>query len=251
MAIDGPKKGQQGGVKSAPKVTAKPQSSASRGARAVKNSDALRLPAHAGLFPTLSDSKEPQLPKAAQLKHKLGQDDFPPEELNGLSPHLFAEHLMLILANRRKSKSRGLVMKEVAEMLILLGDPARARKVIALMPKVGKIVDIYPLELLDYLLRESPASITGHSWNRFIKNRAEIEANVHKLGDTIELRVPLALKMQSFALKGGGAPGYALAPGPPGVYWLEFGQAGEYSLLFQGQVRRQSFLDTLVVRVAL
>ena len=138
-------------------------------------------------------------------------------------------------------------MKEVAQMLVLLEDPARARKIIALMPKVGKIVDIYPLELLDYLLRESPTSITGYSWNSFIKNRTEIEASVHKIGETIELRVPLALKMQSFALKGGGEPGYALAPGPPGVYWIEFGQAGQYPLLFQGQIRRQSFIDSLLV----
>ena len=249
MAIDGPKKGQQGGATPAHKVSAKSPSLAPRGAASVKNSDSLRLPAHAGLFPTLPDSKEPQLPKVAELKHKLGQDDFPSAELKGLSPHLYAEHLMLILANRRKSKPRDVVMKEVAQMLVLLEDAARARKIIALMPKVGKIVDIYPLELLDYLLRESPTSITGYSWNSFIKNRAEIEASVHKIGETIELRVPLALKMQSFALKGGGEPGYALAPGPPGVYWIEFGQVGEYPLLFQGQIRRQSFIDSLSVRI--
>ena len=246
MAIDGPKKGQPGRAVQAPKADTK---SPSKRAQNSINSDSLKLPAHVGLFPATRDSRNAQPPKVAQLKHKLGQDDFPSDELQGLSPHLFAEHLMLILANRRASKSRKVVMEEVAKMLIHLNDPERARKVIALMPKVGRIVDIYPLELLDYLLRESPESITGHSWQGFIKNREAIESNSYALGDTVELRVPLALKMQSFALKGGGDPGYALAPGPPGVYWLEFGRAGEFSLLFQGQVRRQSFLDALLVRV--
>ena len=244
MPIEGPKKGQRAEPVRTANVT-KQESPTQNKLSDTRPS--VELPAHIGLFNRARDSRP--TPKVAELKHKLGQDSFPEAELQGLTPHLFAEHLMLLLANRRKSKSRTSVMEEIATMLIHLEDPERARKILALMPKVGRIVDIYPLELLDYLLRESPDSITGHSRHGFIKNRSELEAKVFKLGDTIELRVPLALKLQSFALKGGGSPGYTLAPGPPGVYWIELGQAGEYRLLFQGQMRRQSFVDTLLVRL--
>ena len=114
MAIDGPKKGQPGRTVQAPQADTK---SPSKAAQKSTNSDSLKLPAHVGLFSAMRDSRNAPPPKVAQLKHKLGQDDFPSDELQGLSPHLFAEHLMLILANRRASKSRKVVMEEVAKML--------------------------------------------------------------------------------------------------------------------------------------
>ncbi len=51
------------------------------------------------------------------------------------------------------------------------------------------------------------------------------------------------------ALDGGGTPGYCFAPGAPGEYILELGAAGTFSLLLRGDVRKQSLVDRIVLRV--
>ena len=117
------------------------------------------------------------------------------------------------------------------------------------MPQVGRIVDIYPLEILAYLLERAPEIMSKHEFRPFVRNRDELVSGQFGVGEPIELRVPLALKMRSFALDGGGNPGYAFAPGPPGVYWLEFGQKGTFAMLLRGEMRRFSYIDRLTLTI--
>jgi hypothetical protein len=185
----------------------------------------------------------------AELRGKLGDPDLDLPALRGLSNQLLAEHLMILLANNRSKQTRAKVVADMGELILQLDQRDRINKLLALMPQVGRIVDIYPLEVLVYLLERAPEYLTKHDFEPFVRNRDALMAGSFAVGDSIEIKVPLALKMRAFALDGGGNPGYTFAPGPPGAYFVEFGQAGCYPLLLRGEIRRQSHIDRFTLQI--
>ena len=185
----------------------------------------------------------------AELRGQIGNPDLDLPALRGLSNQLLAEHLMILLANKRSKQTRAKVVGDIGELIIQLNQRDRINKLLALMPQVGRIVDIYPLEVLVYLLERAPDLLSKHDFEPFVRNRDTLLARSFGVGEEIEIKVPLALKMRAFALDGGGNPGYSFAPGPPGVYFVEFGQAGCYPLLLRGEIRRQSHVDRLTLQI--
>ena len=117
------------------------------------------------------------------------------------------------------------------------------------MPTVAPTVDIYPLEVMVYVLDHRPDLLDDVELQPFIRNRQELESKVFDVEDEIQLRMPLNLKMRGFALDGGGSPGYCFAPGGPGEYILEVGDSGRFTLLMRAERRRQSLIDRIAITV--
>ncbi|MCK6551068.1 hypothetical protein L6R52_34855, partial [Myxococcota bacterium] len=178
---------------------------------------------------------------------RIGADDVTSEELASMGSLVAARHLMVLLAKRRADRDAALA--HVGALLIGLDDPILVRRLLLELPDAGRIVDIYPLEVLAYVLERRADLVPGFELAPFVTNRAELTAGTFAVEAPIRVEVPLALKMKAFALDGGGTPGYCFAPGAPGEYILELGAAGTFALLLRGDVRKQSLVDRLVLRV--
>lgn len=178
---------------------------------------------------------------------RIGDDTVTAPELAAMGSSVAARHLMVLLAKKRADRSAALA--SVGDLLLELGQPTLVRRLLMELPDAGRIVDIYPLEVLAYVLERRPELLDGFDFAPFVENKAELEAQVFEVEAAIRLRLPLALRLRAFALDGGGTPGYCLAPGAPGEYILELGEAGTFSLLLRGELRKKSLIDRLQIRV--
>ena len=179
----------------------------------------------------------------------LGDGALGVEVLAGESPSFVAEHLMILLSRLRANRPRAEVLTEVAELLLRFPDPHFVRRVLYAMGEVGKIVDVYPLEVLAFILERRPGWVPGIELSPFILNKTELEAAPFFIEEEIKIRIPLAMKIRAFALEGGGSPGYCFQPGPPGEYVLELADAGRFVLLLRGELRKKAAVDRVVIRV--
>jgi hypothetical protein len=180
---------------------------------------------------------------------RLGDPSVTAAELRGMGSLVAGRHLMTLLARRRQEVARAEVIREVAELLLGMDDGPWARRLLLQMAEAGRIVDIYPLEVMTYLVERHPGAVERCALGPVILNKALLEAQVHAVGGLIVLKLPLALKMKAFALEGGGAPGYVLAPGPPAHYLLEVHEPGAFSILVRGDIRRESLIDRAHLQV--
>ena len=156
---------------------------------------------------------------------------------------------MVLLAKGRRDHPRAEVLARVGELLIELDRPELVRRLLLEMPDAGRITDIYPLEVLAYVLDRRPDLLLGFEYGAIVLNRSVLERSTFRVEAPISLAVPLSLKMRAFALDGGGTPGYCFSPGAPGEYLFEVGEAGTFSLLLRGDVRKISLVDRLMVEV--
>lgn len=181
---------------------------------------------------------------------RIGDPTVTADELSQMGNLVATRHLLTLLAKRRSDVSRDGAIDEVAALLLDLNDGPYARRLILQMAEVGRIVDIYPLEVMVRIMEQAPTAIPRTTFGPVILNAPDIEAKPWAVEEVIPLKVPLNMRLKAFALQGGGTPGYALAPGPPARYALEFGAPGTFTLLFRGEVRRDAKIDRLTVRVA-
>ena len=179
----------------------------------------------------------------------IGDDRLDLARLQGLSSSLVAEHLMILLATKRRHQPRAEVLADVGDLLASFDDPKKIMSVFNRMPTSGGIVDIYPLEVCAHVLERGGRSDLPIRFAPFIKNREHLQEQRWSVETPISLSVPVALKMRQFALEGGGSPGYFFAPGRPGEYLLEFGEPGRYPMLLRGDVRKDAWIERLTVEV--
>jgi hypothetical protein len=180
---------------------------------------------------------------------RLGDPTVTSAELASMGALVAARHLMTLLARRRRDVGRAEVVDEAARLLLGLEDPRLARRLLLDMGDAGRIVDVYPLEVLAEVMRRRPDWLEGLRFGPVVENAAELRGRVFGVEERVPLQVPLALRLKAFALEGGGAPGYCLAPGPPGLYHLELGAAGRFCLLLRGEVRREHRVDRVILHV--
>jgi hypothetical protein len=179
---------------------------------------------------------------------RIGEESVTAEELKAMGTLVGARHLMVLLAKKR-GEDRAKLLEHVGNQLIEIDEPELVRRLLMEMPDAGRIVDIYPLEVLAYVLERRPDLLLGFSFEQFVLNKEDVEAQIFEVEQVIVLKIPLAMRLRAFALDGGGTPGYCLAPGAPGEYHLEIGEAGTFHLLLRGEVRKRSFVDRLILRV--
>ncbi len=180
---------------------------------------------------------------------RIGDESVSSSELAEMGSLVAARHLMVLLAKNRGKKEREAVLAHVGELLIGLEKPELVRRLLLEMPDAGRIIDIYPLEVLNYVLRKRGDLLPGFEVGEIILNKDQLELTTFRVEEPIAIRLPLSLKMRAFALDGGGTPGYCFSPGAPGEYLLELGEAGHFTLLFRGDVRKTSFVDSVEIAV--
>jgi len=181
---------------------------------------------------------------------RIGDPDVTPAELRAMGSLVAGRHLMTLLARRRAEADRAEVIREVAELLLGMEDGPWARRLLLQMAEAGRIVDVYPLEVMTYLVENHPGAIDRAAMGTVVLNKDLLEAQTHVVGGLVVIKVPLGLKMKAFALEGGHAPGYVLAPGPPAHYLLEVHEAGDFTILVRGDLRGASLIDRVHLTVA-
>lgn len=183
------------------------------------------------------------------LESQVGEDDVPPDVLIQWPSGLVLRHLAAWMS--RPEDDRDGKVDRIAAFLHETGDPDRVRRWLVDLVQEQPIVDVYPLEIRTRIVERFPDFWTDTRMKDVFTNGAEL-VGPFEPGELIRLRIPVGLVMQSFALQGGGAPEYTLAPGPPGNYGLEWGAAGDHVALFQGEIRGETWIErrTFAVRDA-
>lgn len=207
----------------------------------------LRGPGHSG-DATREDGGQALLEHAG--RHRLFDDDVDAAFLATMSVEVAAQHIMLRLARRRGQMARAALLGEVTELLLGLPEERFLKRVLLGLADAGRIIDIYPLELFFQVKERAPDRLPFARFSPFVKNRSELEGQTFEPGAPIRIQVPLAMRIRAFALEGGGFPGYALCPGPPAEYELEFFEPGEFSVLLRGELRKEHLLDRIRLKVA-
>ncbi|MEQ9501916.1 MAG: hypothetical protein RIT81_33900 [Deltaproteobacteria bacterium] len=178
---------------------------------------------------------------------QIGDPNVTAEALMQMGSLVRARHLMTLLARRRGQIERAALVAEVGDLLLAL-DPAEARRLLFSMTQAGRIVDVYPLEVFDYVHQRR--ALADVEYGPVVKNKDDLEGRAFTPDDVIRLELAaLAVRLQALALEGGPTPGYCLAPGPPGRYHLQFDAAGTFSLLLRAQIRKKTRLERLRIRV--
>lgn len=182
-------------------------------------------------------------------RNRLLDDGVDGAALGAMSADVAAEYVMLRLARRRKQVERAALLEEVSALLLGVSDDRALRRILLGLQDAGRIVDVYPLELLFRIRERAPDRVPFARYSPFVKNRAQLESELHRVESPIRFQIPLAMRIRAFALEGGGFPGYVFSPGPPAAYDLELGEAGTFTVLLRGELRKEHWLDRIRLKV--
>ncbi|MBK8013855.1 MAG: hypothetical protein IPK13_21205 [Deltaproteobacteria bacterium] len=160
-----------------------------------------------------------------------------------------ARHLAVLLVRGRADRSRAETIQLVVDRLVEIGVPELIRRVLFEMERLP-VVDIHPLEVMARLVDARHDLLSDVAWGEVILNKRALLDQVFRVGEVIDVWVPLNAKLKAFAIEGGGgAPGYCFAPGPPARYTLELESPGVFDLLVRAEIRKKHYLDRASVRV--
>lgn len=170
---------------------------------------------------------DPSLINPNEIKRKLGPSA------------RFAQHAMLIADQRMKE---GMPREEALEFLcklyLGLADRNYARKALKSFGPATGILDLYPLELTETLLKDVPSFLPKISVGRFLSKPPK-KGYEAKTGEEITLTYSPELRIRGFAVKGGLKPGYLFEPSDPdGSYGLTFATPGEFTIMLSAMDRR-------------
>jgi hypothetical protein len=215
-----------------------------------KKKEAERAIAETPLGPIQRDDRQKRRENERAIgEERIGDASVTAPELMRMGSWIGARHLMVLLAKLRKDRPRAAVIAHVGDLLIETAEPAIVRRLLLEMTDAGRIVDVYPLEVLAYVLERRADLVEGFAFGRVILNKEALESTPFSVDDTIILKVPLSLKMRQFGLEDTGTPGYWFAPGPPGEYHFEVGQGGTFRVIVRGDIRKESLVDRVAIRV--
>lgn len=152
------------------------------------------------------------------------------------SPLAYAKHAMILAEAFRRSTgaSRGEAIEYLARLFIAPTDKSFGRLAIKEFGPSSGILDIYPLEVVEHVLERYPAFLPKVGFGRLFANVPSYEEETI-FTDTrtpVRLEYGTDLKIRSFAVSGGGRPGYLLEPElEEGKYRLHIYTSGKYRLL--------------------
>lgn len=163
----------------------------------------------------------------------------------------FAQHAMLLAEQKRAAgATREEALAYLAGLYLRCGDAAYANKALREFGPATGIVDLYPLELVDYLLTHSPSFLAKTSRGSFFVDLPEQLSGV--AGQPVTLRYPPELRIRGFAIRGGGSVGYSFEPkDPPGTHHLTVETPGSFELLISALDRdRRWVVQSVVLEIA-
>lgn len=155
------------------------------------------------------------------------------------SPHAYAKHVLLLAETFRAST--GATREEAIAYLALLfvAAPSRAfgRAALRELTSTIGIVDIYPLEVVEFILQHYPPFLPSAAFGRLFCPDVLERPLLLKMQTGQDQSLPHddRFKIRSFALRGGHRPGYAFWPARAhGCYRLRLDRPGRYDLLISG-----------------
>jgi hypothetical protein len=145
---------------------------------------------------------------------------------------------MLVADQRMKEgMPRDEALEFLCSLYLGLADRAYARKALKSFGPATGILDIYPLELTENLLRNIPSFLPKISVGRFLSKPPK-KGYEAKTGEPILLTYPPQLRIRGFAVRGGVKPGYLFEPSDPdGTYSLTFATPGEFTIMLSAMDR--------------
>ena len=153
----------------------------------------------------------------AELRKKGVRDDFDParpaRDVEALgTPRACAHLVRLYDAWTLQGKSRAESVAAAAAWLADFSSMQNIRKVLAELES-KPIRDVYPLEVLIHLLDHRPESLPGVKRGAIVGNAADLASGDRVFaGHAVPVTVPADVRLKSFALLGGGRPGYEFHP---------------------------------------
>lgn len=186
-------------------------------------------------------------PAEPTARARLGDESLDAAGLSGFSTLLAAEHLMILLAKKRGRLERSAILKGVGDLLLAHERPEQVKRILLALAEVGRIVDIYPLEVMAYCLEQRASILEGVRFGELVRNKTELESARHGTGDPIRLELPLAAKLKAMALEGGGVPGYHLYPGALAEYFIELGEPGRWTVLLRAEMHQELVIDRVTL----
>lgn len=155
--------------------------------------------------------------RIAKLKQRGAKDDFnanrTPLEVEALGTPRAVAHLVRLYETwALAGVSRDDAIQNAASFLAGFSGAQNIRKVLADLES-NPIRDVYPLEVLMKLLDERPELLPGVRGGQVVHNAEQLDAGTQVFaGHAIRLEVPRDVRIKSFALLGGGRPGYEFHP---------------------------------------
>jgi hypothetical protein len=182
---------------------------------------------------------------------------FDPDEIQRAlgTPAAYAKHVMILAEAFRVETGahRHEAIDYLARMFVALSDKSFGRLAIKEFGPQSGIIDIYPLEVVDHVLRRYPGFLAKTGFGSFFQNVPEsrdrwIKTNTEA---TVILEYAPDLKIRGFAIQDGGRPGYAFEPEvEPGKYRLHIQSAGKFVVLISALNRSgYTTIDRLRIQV--
>jgi hypothetical protein len=163
-----------------------------------------------------------------ELRKKGHKDDFrperPPPEVEKLGLNRVVAHVVRLYdAWTLDGVKRDDAVPKMAAWLAGLSTPQVIKKVLQELES-KPIRDVYPLEIVMHLLAHRPDLVPGLKKGGVIGNSDELASGRKCFaGHAVQVQVPPDTRLKSFALLGGGRPGYEFFPTP--------GDDNKYTLL--------------------
>jgi hypothetical protein len=215
----------------------------------ISSPDALERTPHVDRPPQREERRLPPKEEPRSLRDRVGDETVDANALGEMTVLLAAEHLMILLGKRRQKTSRAALLAEVGDLLLGHPRPDLVKKILMAMADIGRPIDIYPLEVMAYVLERDPRLVWDARFGAVIKNKRELEGSVFAVEEAIRLEIPLSAKVRAMALEGGGSPGYHLYPGALAEYFVELGDEGRWTILLRAEIHKEMILDRVVLEV--
>ena len=171
------------------------------------------------------------------------------------SPMAYAKHVMILAEAFRKNTgaTRKEAISYMASMFLSLTDTRFGWSALKEFGHGTGIIDIYPLEVIEEVMKKYPGHLPKISFGRIFATSEKEDDVLRTDTDTpLMLTYPEELKIRSFALKGGGVPGYTFEPAKDnGTYKLHFRAPGRFNILIASLNRAGfSLIEALTIVVS-
>lgn len=182
-------------------------------------------------------------------------DDFDPtmipRQVERLGSIRSAIHMVRLTDHWEESGfDRSTIISKAADKLCGYARTDQLKKTLGEMDS-APIKQVYPLEVMLHILDTTPAILQRVRRGEVLVNRETLARGEGVQAEQEFLvEYPDDYKIKSFALLGGGQPGYEFTPHKNGVYRMIVDSPGEWTFALSAERRGETLVDTFTVRVA-